>query len=48
MTTAVMLTTPLQTKEMTHEPPTYVRSLTNSYKLRYRYWECFECIRKVR
>ena len=30
-----------------HTLPVYVRSLVDAYKVEYRYWELFECFRKV-
>ena len=30
-----------------HELPAYVRSLTDPYKVEFKYWEIFECFRKV-
>lgn len=38
---------PLTRVPIMAKPATYVSTLTDAYELNYRYWECFECIRKA-
>jgi len=38
---------PFNFASVMHKPDAYVRSLSDAYMLNFRYWECFECLRKV-